>query len=159
MGFALSDLQLTSSAFAPLGTIPKKHTGEGQDVSPPLAWSGLPAKARSLAVICHDPDAPLVTANGTYGFVHWVLYNIPATVASLPEAVQDHTSGKNDMGKPGYAGPMPPNGHGRHHYYFWLLALDRDLKLPAELTLWEFLTRAEAHVVGMNRLVGTYERH
>jgi Raf kinase inhibitor-like YbhB/YbcL family protein len=158
MGFALSDLQLTSSAFVPLGAIPKKYTGEGQDVSPPLAWRHLPAKARSLAVICHDPDAPLVAANGTYGFVHWVLYNLPASVTSLPEAAKDYAAGKNDFGKTGYGGPMPPNGHGPHHYYFWLLALDSELKLPAGLTLWEFLKRAEAHVVGMNRLVGTYER-
>lgn len=159
MGFALSDLQLSSSAFAPLGAIPKKHTGEGADVSPPLAWHKLPAKARSLAIVCHDPDAPLVTTGGTYGYVHWVLYNIPVTVSSLPEAVRGYTSGKNDFGKTGYGGPMPPNGHGKHHYYFWLLALDSEPKFPEGLTLWEFLKRAEPHVIGMNRLVGTYERH
>lgn len=158
MGFAPSDLQLTSTAFHALGAIPRKHTGEGPDVSPVLAWSKLPAGSRSLAVICHDPDAPLVAANGTYGFVHWVLYNIPATVASLPEATHEYTAGKNDMGKNGYNGPMPPPGHGKHHYYFWLLALDADPGLPAGLTLWEFLKRAEPHVIGMNRLIGTYER-
>ena len=158
MGFALSDLQLTSSAFAPHGAIPGKFTGEGADVSPPLAWHGVPSKARSLAVVCHDPDAPLVAAGGTYGFVHWVLYNIPASVTQLPEAAKDYTAGKNDFGKLGYGGPMPPNGHGPHHYYFWLLALDHESHLPAELTLWEFLKRIEPHVIGMNRLIGTYER-
>ncbi|MGH8278147.1 MAG: YbhB/YbcL family Raf kinase inhibitor-like protein [Gammaproteobacteria bacterium] len=159
MGFAPSDLQLTSTAFPTHGAIPKEHTGEGADTSPPLTWRHLPAKTHGLAVICHDPDAPLVAANGTYGFVHWVLYNIPAAVADLPEAVKQYTRGKNDMGNIGYNGPMPPKGHGKHHYYFWLLALDEDLKQPPGLTLWEFLKRAEPHVVGMNRLIGTYERH
>lgn len=159
MGFAPSDLQLTSPALASHGAIPRKHTGEGENVSPALAWHALPAKARSLAVICHDPDAPLVSANGTYGYVHWVLYNIPASATGLPEATQDYTAGKNDSGKTGYTGPMPPNGHGKHHYYFWLLALDNDAALPAGLTLLEFLKRVEPHVIGMNRLIGTYERH
>ncbi|MDE2149799.1 MAG: YbhB/YbcL family Raf kinase inhibitor-like protein [Gammaproteobacteria bacterium] len=158
MGFALSDLQLTSPVFVHLGAIPNKYTGQGQDVSPPLAWRNVPAAARSLAVICHDPDAPLVASGGSYGFVHWVLYNIPGSVAALPEAARDHTAGKNDFGKTGYGGPMPPPGHGKHHYYFWLLALNDELNLPAGLTLWEFLRRAEPHVVGMNRLIGTYER-
>lgn len=158
MGFALSGLQLTSPAFGPHGPIPKKHTGEGEDVSPPLAWRNAPANASSFAVICHDPDAPLIAPGGTYGFAHWVLYNIPASVSSLPEAVKDYTPGKNDFGKAGYGGPMPPNGHGIHHYYFWLLAIDVDPKLPAGLTMWEFLKRVEAHVIGMNRLVGRYER-
>src|SRR5690606_2198180 len=86
MGFALNlDLQLTSDAFANDGAIPTRHTGEGEDVSPALSWSGAPAGTKSFAVICHDPDAPLVSANGTYGFVHWVHYNIPADVTSLPE--------------------------------------------------------------------------
>lgn len=158
MGFALSDLQLTSAAFAPLGVIPKKHTGEGQDVSPPLAWRNIPAPARSLAVICHDPDAPLVAPGGTYGFVHWVLYNLPASVTGVPENVADYTCGKNDFGRTGYGGPMPPNGHGRHHYYFWLLALDAEPDLPDGLTLWDFLKRVESQVIGMNRLVGVYQR-
>ena len=159
MGFAPSDMQLTSSAFTPLGAIPRKHSGEGEDMSPALAWRGVSAKARSLAVICHDPDAPLVAAGGTYGYVHWVLYNIPASVTYLPEATQDYTAGKNDSGKTGYGGPMPPSGHGLHHYYFWLLALDNEPHLSAGLTLWDFLKRVEPHVIGMNRLIGTYERH
>jgi Raf kinase inhibitor-like YbhB/YbcL family protein len=150
-------MQLSSTAFAPHGAIPRKHTGEGADVSPPLAWSKLPNGTRSLAVIVHDPDAPLVEP-GTYGFVHWVLYNIPANVAELPEGVQGYTSGVNNMGKRGYNGPMPPNGHGAHHYFFWLFALDDDLDLEPGLTLWQLLEKIEPHVLGMNRLVGTYER-
>ena len=157
MGFALSSLELKSAAFAPHGTIPRTHTGEGEDVSPQLSWSQLPDDTQSLAVICHDPDAPLVSP-GTYGFVHWVLYNIPASVAELPEGVQGYTSGKNDFGKAGYGGPMPPEGHGVHHYYFWLLALDTELDLPEGLTMWQLLERIEPHVIGMNRLVGTYSR-
>jgi hypothetical protein len=150
-------MQLTSPAFEQLGRIPKKHTGEGTDVSPPLAWRGAPAGTQSFALICHDPDAPLVTP-GAYGFVHWVLYGIPATVSSLAEGSSSHTSGVSSFGKPGYGGPMPPEGHGLHHYYFWLLALDKDLSLPAALTLWDLLKKTEPNVIGMNRLVGTYSR-
>lgn len=157
MGFALSTMQLTSEAFGPHGHIPAKHTGEGADVSPPLRWSGAPAGTQAFAVICHDPDAPLV-GRGTYGFVHWVLYNLPAATTHLEEAAQVGTAGSNDFGKTGYGGPMPPPGHGDHHYYFWVLALDRSLDLKAGLTLWQFLDKAEPHVLGMNRLVGLYRR-
>lgn len=157
MGFALSDMQLTSSAFDSRGPIPRKHTGEGEDVSPQLAWSGAPEGAQSFAVICHDPDAPLVMP-GTYGFVHWVLYNLPASTAELAEGTGEGTAGGNDFGKTGYGGPMPPEGHGVHHYFFWVLALDRKLDLEPGLTMWQFLERAEPHIIGMNRLVGTCER-
>lgn len=159
MGFALSDLTLTSPAFEHGGSIPKKHTGEGDDVSPPLAWENVPEGTRSFALICHDPDAPLVSRGpGTYGFVHWVLYGIPASVTSLPEGVEDHTPGRNNFDRQGYGGPMPPNGHGTHRYYFWLLALDTELEEGPGLTLWELLDKVEPHVIGMNRLVGTYSR-
>ena len=77
MGFALSKLQLSSPAFEPRGEIPSKYTGEGEDISPPLQWTNVPDGTRSFALICHDPDAPVVS-EGTYGFVHWVLYNISA---------------------------------------------------------------------------------
>lgn len=158
MGFAPSDMQLTSSAFEPVSAIPSKHTGEGKDVSPALAWVDPPTGTKAFAVICHDPDAPLVSPNGTYGFVHWVLYNIPASVSELAEGSKQYTEGTTDFGKTGYNGPMPPEGHGVHHYYFWVLALDEDLELEAGLTLWEFLEKAEPNVIGMNRLIGTYER-
>lgn len=158
MGFALSEMKLTSPAFETHGPIPKKHTGEGENVSPPLTWSEAPEGAKSFAVICHDPDAPLVTPDGRYGYVHWVLYNIPASSDRLEEGTKAHTPGKNEKGDVGYTGPMPPAGHGLHHYFFWILALGKELELPEGLTLNELLERIEPHVLGMNRLVGTYER-
>jgi Raf kinase inhibitor-like YbhB/YbcL family protein len=157
MGFALSDLQLTSPAFEHHGKIPRKHTGEGEDVSPPLSWTKAPEGTRSFAVICHDPDAPLVKP-ASYGFVHWVLYGIPASATGLPEGVEGHTAGVNDFGNSGYGGPMPPPGHGGHHYYFWLLALNAAPKLAAGLSMWQLLEKIEPNVIGMNRLVGTYSR-
>lgn len=158
MGFALSDMQVESPAFAEGAAIPARHTGEGEDVSPALSWSGAPAGTRSFAVICHDPDAPLVSPRGTYGFVHWVLYNIPASVQALPEGVQDYTTGGTDFGRTGYGGPMPPQGHGTHRYYFWVLALDREADLPEGLNLWELLQQVEPAILGMNRLTGVYRR-
>jgi Raf kinase inhibitor-like YbhB/YbcL family protein len=150
-------MEVTSGAFDALGAIPAKHTGEGEDVSPALAWTGAPDEAKSFAVICHDPDAPLASP-GSYGFVHWVLYNLPAGTTGLEEGSAAGTAGVNDFGKAGYGGPMPPEGHGRHHYYFWVLALDADPGLEPGLTMWEFLERVEPHVIAMNRLVGTYQR-
>ncbi len=159
MGFALSSMELSSSAFDQGGSIPERHTGEGEDVSPALKWSDAPDGVGGYAVICHDPDAPLVTVKGTYGFVHWVLYNIPASIGSLDEGTEQYTCGRNDFGKESYGGPMPPNGHGKHQYYFWVLALDQDLSLEKGLTMWQLLERIEPNLVGMNRLVGVYERH
>ena len=158
MGFALSDMTLTSSGFDRGEPIPTKHTGEDEDVSPVLSWRGQPEGTRSFALICHDPDAPLVKPGGTYGFVHWVLYGIPGSIAELPEGVGDYIQGINDFGKPGYGGPMPPEGHGTHHYFFWLLALDADHELEPGLAMWELLEKIEPNVIAMNRLVGTYTR-
>ena len=157
MGFALSDMTLTSTAFDAGGPIPKKYTGEAEDVSPALSWSGAPEGTKSFALICHDPDAPLVKP-GTYGFVHWTLYGIPGSVTGLAEGTGDFVQGNNDFGNSGYGGPMPPPGHGTHHYFFWLLALDAEPELPPGLTMWELLERIEPNVIGMNRLVGTYAR-
>lgn len=157
MGFALSDMQLTSSAFEQHGTIPAKYSGEGDDVSPPLAWKDAPEGTQSFAIICHDPDAPLIKP-GAYGFVHWVLYNLPASTTRLEEGTGEGTVGSMDFGKQGYGGPMPPEGHGTHHYFFWVLALDKNLNLEPGLSLQAFLEKAEPHVIGMNRLVGTYKR-
>ena len=157
MAFALSDMKLTSTAFQHHGKIPKKHTGEGEDVSPPVSWSNAPERTGSFALICHDPDAPLVLP-GSYGFVHWALYNIPGTVTGLPENVKDYTPGTNNFDRQGYGGPMPPEGHGTHHYFFWLLALDAETDLPRGLTMWELLQETEPNVKAMNRLVGTYSR-
>ena len=157
MGFALSSMQLTSPAFETGGAIPTVHTGEGDDGSPALAWTDAPDGTRSFAIVCHDPDAPLITP-GRYGFVHWVLYNIPGSSSGLAEGSGEHTLGKNDFGKAGYGGPMPPEGHGTHQYYFWLLALDSELNLEPGIGMWDLLEKIEPNVIGMNRLVGTYRR-
>jgi phosphatidylethanolamine-binding protein (PEBP) family uncharacterized protein len=87
-----------------------------------------------------------------------VLYGIPASADGLPEGVTDYVEGVNNFGKAGYGGPMPPEGHGTHHYFFWLLALDSEPDLEAGLTMWQLLDRIEPSVIGMNRLVGTYSR-
>ena len=157
MGFALSNMTLTSSAFEQGGAIPAKHTGEAEDVSPAFEWSDAPDGTHSFAIICHDPDAPLIKP-GTYGYVHWVLYGIPGDVRELPEGIADYVQGTNDFGNPGYGGPMPPPGHGTHHYFFWLLALDTDPDIPPGLSMWELLETIEPNVIGMNRLLGTYSR-
>jgi Raf kinase inhibitor-like YbhB/YbcL family protein len=157
MGFAPSSMQLTSPVFQPLGRIPKKHTGEGTDASPALAWSGAPNGTKAFALVCHDPDAPLVTPIG-YGFTHWVLYNIPGSVQQLVEGETGYTSGMSSFGKTGYGGPMPPEGHGVHHYYFWLLALGADKRLAPGLAMHELFAAVEHDVLGMNRLIGTYSR-
>lgn len=157
MAFALSKMQLKSSAFEPGGSIPKSHTGEGSDLSPELHWNNVPEGTKSFAVVCHDPDAPRVEA-GQYGFVHWVLYNISGSLSELPEGVDGYTQGINNRNESGYMGPMPPPGHGLHQYYFMIFALDKELDLPPGLTLWQLLEKIEPHLLGTNRLVGTYER-
>ncbi len=159
MNFAPSDLQVSSSAFADGGRVPAKHTGEGEDTSPPLEWSNVPEGTASFAVICHDPDAPVVS-QGSYGFIHWVLYNVPGSVTVLKEGAADeaYESGPCDFGKPGYGGPMPPVGHGTHHYFFWVLALGRKPDLDSGLSLKQLLETIEPDVIGMSRLVGTYDR-
>jgi Raf kinase inhibitor-like YbhB/YbcL family protein len=157
MGFALSDMQLTSTAFDDGERIPAKHTGESDDVSPSLAWSGAPEGTKAFALICHDPDAPLIKP-GNYGYVHWVLYNIPGDVSELAEGASGYTGGVNDFGNAEYGGPMPPEGHGTHRYFFWLFALSSDAEIEAGLSMWELLEKIEPHVIGMNRLMGTYSR-
>ncbi len=158
MGFVPTKMKVKSVAFEQDTLIPARFTGEGEDVSPALSWENPPGGTREFAVICHDPDAPLVSPSGNYGFVHWVLYNIPADVTGLKEGTQLYTNGITDYGKTGYNGPMPPKGHGLHNYYFWVLALDKVMALEPGLTLWQFLEKAEPHLIGMNRLMGRYKR-
>ncbi|MGH9126844.1 MAG: YbhB/YbcL family Raf kinase inhibitor-like protein [Acidimicrobiales bacterium] len=148
----MADLRVTSSAFAPHTAIPERYTGDSDDVSPPLEWTGAPQKTRSFALVVHDPDAPLVD-----GFTHWVLYGIPAGTTQLRKGDTSFTGGKNSFGNTGYNGPMPPPGHGPHHYYFWLYALDSDLDLEAGLDRRALLARIEDHVIEQARLVGVYE--
>jgi Raf kinase inhibitor-like YbhB/YbcL family protein len=148
------NIQVSSPAFEPGGTIPRKYTGEGQDVSPPLAWSGLPEGTRELALVCDDPDAPAPKP-----FVHWVLYKIPADRGGLPEGdARGALEGENDFGGTGYGGPMPPRRHGTHRYRFRVYALDTELGVVAGLTKDELLRAIEGHVLAEGELVGTYER-
>jgi Raf kinase inhibitor-like YbhB/YbcL family protein len=157
MGFALSNMQLVSAAFENGGAIPELHTGEGDDVSPALSWTSAPRGTKRFALLCHDPDAPLIKT-GSYGFVHWVLYNIPGSADSLEEGTADYTNGVNDLGRAAYGGPMPPEGHGTHHYFFWLMALSTETDLHPGLSMWDLLKKIEPNVIGMNRLMGTYSR-
>lgn len=148
------NIQVSSHAFELGGTIPREYTGEGRDVSPPLAWSGLPEGTRELALVCDDPDAPT-----SRPFVHWVLYKIPADRSGLPEgSAGGALEGKNDFGGSGYGGPMPPRGHGTHRYRFRLYALDAELEVVAGLTRDELHGAIEGHVLAEGELVGTYER-
>ena len=155
-------IAIRSSAFGQGQAIPKQYSGEGQNLSPPLRWSPLPAGTGQLAMIVDDPDAPRAEP-----FVHWVIYNIPATVQSLPEGVSTSPQppeaaparqGKNSAGTIGYMGPMPPRGHGVHHYHFRLYALDRNLDLESGLLKEQVLAAIQGHILAEGELVGTYER-
>ena len=152
---------LTSAAFKANERVPVKYTGEGEDVSPPLEWSGLPAGTKSLALLCDDPDAPV----GTWD--HWVLWNLPGDLKGLPENVAKTETvadlggarqGKNSWPKIGYNGPMPPKGHGTHHYNFVLYALDQPLDLKAGATKKELLAAMKGHILGEGKLTGIYSR-
>jgi Raf kinase inhibitor-like YbhB/YbcL family protein len=153
-------MSLRSSAFDDGEPIPARYTCEDRDVSPPLAWSGVPTSARSLALVVDDPDAPDPAApQGTW--VHWVLYNLPPTITSLADGIgasfqQGARAGRNDFGRVRYNGPCPPVG--RHRYFFKLYALDTvlpELNKPSA----DVLQRAMAgHIVGQATLVGTYRK-
>lgn len=147
-------IEVSSPAFEQGGVIPTKHTGEGQDVSPALNWSGLPEGTREIALVCDDPDAPRPEP-----WVHWVLYKIPADRTGLAEGdTEGALEGRNDFGGTGYGGPIPPIGHGVHHYHFKVYALDIELRTAAGLTKDQLLEVMESHVLDEGELVGTYER-
>ncbi len=153
-------LTLASLAFAHLAAIPPQYTCEGADLSPPLAWTGLPAGTRSLALIVDDPDAPDPAAP-KMTWVHWVLYNLPPTAAGLPEAVRSLPAGTregiNDWQRTGYGGPCPPIG--RHRYFHKLYALDvvlPDLGRPTKAQLEKAMA---GHILDQAELVGTYQKH
>jgi Raf kinase inhibitor-like YbhB/YbcL family protein len=150
--FYVGDLTISSDAFEPHNPIPERHTGDGEDVAPALRWSGAPDGTQAFAVVCHDPDAPLVD-----GFTHWVAYNIPGDADGLPEGGEGATQGVNTPGNEGYNGPAPPPGHGPHHYYFWVYALDEDLGLEPGLDRRGLLERIEDHVIEQQRVIGLYE--
>lgn len=147
-------ISITSSAFEAGERIPKVHTGEGEDVSPPLAWTGAPEGTAEFVLICDDPDAP-----GAEPWVHWVRYCIPAAASGLDEGVTgDALAGTNSWGTTGYRGPMPPPGHGVHRYRFRIYALDTGLDLATAATKKELLAAMEGRVLATGELVGTYER-
>jgi hypothetical protein len=152
---------LTSSAFSPNERIPPKYTGEGADVSPPLAWGEPPAAAQTLALICDDPDAP----RGTWD--HWLIWNIPGSLRALPEGISKKDSppevagavqGSNSWPKVGYYGPMPPPGHGTHHYHFTLYALNKTLDLKPGANKKALLAAMKGHVLAEGKLTGIYSR-
>ena len=154
-------LTLTSPAFSAGGEIPAVHTCEGKDRSPALEWTGVPAGARSLALIVDDPDAPDPKAP-KMTYVHWVLYNIPRESTGLPEGVGQRAlpagtrEGRNDWKRTGYGGPCPPIG--RHRYFFKLYALDTTLPDLGPATKRELEAAMQGHVVAQATLMGTYEK-
>jgi Raf kinase inhibitor-like YbhB/YbcL family protein len=150
-------IRLESSAFSEGGAIPRQYTCDGRDLSPPLSFSGLPPEAKSLALICDDPDAPSKT------WVHWVLYNLPPGAKGLPEGVPaakevagGGAQGTNDFRNIGYRGPCPPSG--THRYVFKLYALDGEVSLPPGTTKEELLRAMEGHVLAEGKLSGKYSR-
>lgn len=152
-----SPMTITSPAFADGDTIPKRFSAYGDSKSPELDWADVPEGAKSFALICRDPDAP----SGT--FIHWVIFNIPATVRQLAEAMPvterlpDGTiQGRNGADKSGYFGPRPPSG--THHYHFDLYALDTTLALGPSATADSLSTAIEGRVLGQASLLGLYSK-
>ncbi len=155
-------IEVTSKAFADGAAIPRRYTDDGEDLSPPLKWSGGPENTKSWALICDDPDAPRAEP-----WVHWVIYNIPADVSGLEEGIPPvekpdkptgAVQGRNSWGTIGYRGPAPPRGSGPHHYHFRVYALDAELDLKPGLDKKALLRALNDHIVGQGELVGIYER-
>lgn len=151
-------LTLASTAFKAGEAIPKRYTGDGLDVSPPLKWKNVPEGCKSLVLVADDPDAPVGT------WVHWVLYNLPPSAQEIPEGVAKEKSlvggikqGRNDFGGFGYGGPSPPPGK-PHRYFFQLYALDTMLDLGPGATKKQLLEAMEGHILARAELVGTYQR-
>lgn len=153
---------LSSPAFSHGNEIPSEHTCENKDLSPPLAWSGVPAGTKSLALVVDDPDAP-DPKKPQRVWVHWVIYNIPPNATTLSAGIQradqlpsPAQEGKNDWQNVGYGGPCPPIG--KHRYFFTLYALDvllPDLNHPTKAHLQQAM---EGHVLAQTQLMGTYEK-
>jgi Raf kinase inhibitor-like YbhB/YbcL family protein len=150
-------IMITSPAFQEGGMIPKQYKCDGQNVSPPLAWDSVPGNAKTLALIADDPDAPGRT------WVHWVVFDLPATTKSLSENVPPQETiagggkqGTTDFRKIGYGGPCPPSG--THRYYFKVYALDRELGLDSKTTKDQVLKAMEGHILAQGQLMGRYKR-
>ena len=154
---SFAEIRLTSTAFQDGGRIPYLYTCEGDDISPPLQWSGAPITTRTYAMVCEDPDAPRGTC------IHWVLFNISGdaveltkAVPTLPELPSGARHGRNAAGDMAYAGPCPPPGK-PHRYFFRLYALDISLNLPPGATKTELEQAMDQHIVAQGTLMGTYE--
>jgi Raf kinase inhibitor-like YbhB/YbcL family protein len=154
-------LVITSTAFAPNGAIPIKYTCDDDDLSPALAWSGVPEGTQSLALIVDDPDAPDPKAPKMV-YVHWVLYDIPPSATGLAEGMasarlpKGAREARNDWGNPGYGGPCPPIG--RHRYFFKLYALDTLLgDLGGGAKKADVEKAMKGHILAQAELVGTYQ--
>ena len=156
------ELKIESTAFSAGQAIPRQYSGEGKDISPPLNWRGVSEGVKELAMIVDDPDAPTAKP-----WVHWVIYKMPVGAGGLSEGMATTTElsspagarqGTNTAGKIGYHGPMPPPGHGVHHYHFKLYALDVELDLKAGADKEELLTAMSGHIVAQAELIGTYQR-
>jgi len=150
-------MKLTSSAFGAGEMIPRRYSCDGDDLSPPLAWTGVPAGAKALALICDDPDAPVGT------WVHWVLFNLPADLTQLPEGLPAAQTlengaihGTNSWKRVGYGGPCPPSG--THRYFFKLYALDAPLTLGSNATARDVQAAMKGHVLAEAQLMGRYRR-
>lgn len=148
----VGEFALRSEAFTHGGKIPRRHTCEGEDVSPALSWSDPPAGTRTLALIVDDPDAPVGT------FTHWLGWNIDPTAAGLGEGESALAEGSNDFGTGGWSGPCPPPGHGSHRYFFRLYALDAELAVGFRAKRRELEGALAGHVLATAELIGTYER-
>ena len=148
---------IMSAAFQEGGMIPAKYTCDGQDLSPPLSWSGVPDNAKSLVLISDDPDAPMGT------WVHWVVYNIPPDMTGFEEGVSRDTlarkgvvQGMTDFRRQEYGGPSPPSG--THRYYFNLYALDTTLDLGPGATKKQVEAAMQGHILVQAQLMGRYAR-
>jgi hypothetical protein len=145
-------LDVSSSAFSEGQFIPEKHTCDGGNVSPPIQWSGPPANAKSIAIICEDPDAP----SGT--FTHWVLYDLPGTTKGLTERLSGGgKDGVNGFGKKGYGGPCPPPGRA-HRYFFRVYALDTQSLGHAGSSKEDVTAGMQGHILAQGELMGRYKR-
>jgi hypothetical protein len=151
-------MRVTSTAFTPDKRIPVKYTGQGENISPDLFWRDTPEGVVSFALVCDDPDAPAGT------WVHWTMWNIPATSTGLAQGVPANASlsdgsvqGVTSAGTSGYHGPMPPRGNA-HRYYFRVYALDTMLSLPASANRAQLDAALRGHVLSQGQLMGTYQR-
>jgi Raf kinase inhibitor-like YbhB/YbcL family protein len=148
----MAALHIASSAFEEGDQIPRRHTCDGENISPGLSFAGIPEGTRSLALIVDDPDAPVGT------FDHWLAWGIDPGAGGIDEGEGAPREGANGFGGTGYSGPCPPPGHGPHRYYFRLHALDAELELRPGADRAELELALEGHVLATAELVGRYER-